>query len=465
MKIRFCGAAQGVTGSQFLLSASGSTVLVDCGLFQGRRAESQQRNANFLYEPGQVNAVLITHAHMDHAGNIPSLVKKGFGGKVHATAATAELCQIMLKDSATLQERDVHWVNKVRARHNEPPVQALYSRLDAEVAMGHFQAQDYGKSFSPAPGFKVTFRNAGHIIGSTGIQIEVTEKGRTQTLGVAVDVGRPNMPVEDDPDAVRDVDSLIMESTYGNRLHTAIGDVDEELAQIILGVTKAGGKIIVPSFAVGRTQTLIYLLHKLHNQNRIPELPIYVDSPMALEATEVYRRHTENLDRATHRLFLDHGEDPFGFNRLKYVRDVAESKALNGLAFPHIIISSSGMCEGGRVLHHLRNNIENPKCVVLFVGYAAKNTLARKLVDGDTSVKIFGEPFNVRCQIKVMDAFSAHADRRNLLDYVKMTPPAKLKNIFLVHGEEDQALPLRDGIRSMGYQNVQYPAAGETVEI
>jgi metallo-beta-lactamase family protein len=359
----------------------------------------------------------------------------------------------------------VHWVNKVRARHNEPPVQALYSRLDAEVAMGHFQAQDYGKAFSPAPGFKVMFRNAGHIIGSTGIQIEVTEKGRTQTLGVAVDVGRPNMPVEDDPDAVRDVDSLIMESTYGNRLHTAIGDVDEELTQIILGVTKAGGKIIVPSFAVGRTQTLIYLLHKLHNQNRIPELPIYVDSPMALEATEVYRRHTENLDRATHRLFLDHGEDPFGFNRLKYVRDVAESKALNGLAFPHIIISSSGMCEGGRVLHHLRNNIENPKCVVLFVGYAAKNTLARKLVDGNTSVKIFGEPFNVRCQIKVMDAFSAHADRRNLLDYVKMTPPAKLKNVFLVHGEEDQALPLRDGIRSMGYSNVQYPAAGETVEI
>ncbi len=463
MDIRFCGAAQDVTGSQFLITANGATVLVDCGLFQGRRHESYERNQTFLFDPSSVDAVLVTHAHMDHSGNIPNLVKRGFTGSVYTTEATAELCKILLRDSAYLQERDVYWVNKIRARQHEPPMEVLYTAAEAEASMGRFVGCRYDKAVTVAPGITATFRNAGHILGSSGISLEIEEKGRTRHVGVAVDVGRSGIPMEVDPNRLRDLDVLIMECTYGNRLHTGFGEVDDELAETVQEVAGTGGKIIIPSFAVGRTQLLVYLLHQLFNQNRIPDIPVFVDSPMAYEATQVYRRHLESLDRAATRTFLRDRQDPFGFERLRYVREVKESKALNGLAYPHVIISSSGMCEGGRILHHLRNNIHNPKNLVLFVGYAARHTLARRLVEGETRVRIFGEEHKVRCRVKAMDGFSAHADRRGLLEYVKMTPPEKLKHVFLVHGEEDQALPLRDGIRSMGYQNVYYPARGEAV--
>ncbi len=465
MRISFYGGAQNVTGSQYLLETNGHRILVDCGLFQGRREESYEKNKSFLFEPSSLDAVLVTHAHMDHSGNLPNLIKQGYSGSVHSTHATAELCSFMLRDSAHLQERDVFWVNKIRARRHEPPMQVLYSMAEAEAASACFQPHAYDRPFEVASGVVATFRNAGHIIGSSGISLEVEEKGRRLHVGIAVDVGRTNVPVEQDPNTLRDLDALVMESTYGNRLHQPFDEVDDELAETIRKVCQAGGKVIIPSFAIGRTQLLVYMLHQLFDQNRIPEVPIYVDGPMACQATEVYRGHLESLDRAAVRTFLRDGQDPFGFSRLSYVKTVEESKGLNGIAFPHVIISASGMCEGGRILHHLRNGIDNPRNLVLFVGYAARNTLARKLVDGEKRVRIFGEEHRVRCEVKTMEGFSAHADRRDLLECVKMTPVEKLSQVFLVHGEHDQALPLRDGIRSMGYPNVYYPQRGETIEI
>lgn len=465
MEIKFCGGAQTVTGSQFLLSVNGSRVLLECGIFQGRRQESYERNINFMFDPSTVNAVLLSHAHMDHSGNIPNLIKKGFTGSIFATTPSVELCKVLLRDSAHLQEMDIHWVNKVRAKHGKPLATVLYNMAEAEASMEHFVPVPYNKQVTVAPGVTATFLDAGHILGSAGILIEVEEKGRKQRIGFAGDIGRPNIPVMHDPDGLRDIDTLIMESTYGNRVHSTFEAVEEDLAEIVRNTAQAGGKILVPSFAVGRTQLIVYLLHKLFDQGRIPEIPIYVDSPMANDVTEIFRQHLDLLDRETQRVFVHNHEDPFAFRRLTYVNSSEESKKLNEITFPAVIISSSGMCEGGRILHHLRNNIENPRNLILFVGYAAKETLARKLIDGYETVKIFGEEHKVKAQIKMLDGFSAHADRRDLIEYVKLTPPERLKQIFLVHGEPDQSIPLGDALRSIGYQNVSYPQAGETVKI
>jgi metallo-beta-lactamase family protein len=462
MNIQFCGGAQTVTGSQILVKVNGKTILLECGLFQGRREESYEKNHNFSFDPSEVDCLVLSHAHIDHSGNIPNLVKHGFKGSIYATPATVDLCKIMLRDSAFLQEKDIEWVNIIRRRHHQPELEPLYSRHDVECAMDSFVGIEYDKLFTVAPGVEAAFRDAGHILGSAGVHLEITENGRTYKVGFTGDIGRPNLPLTNDPNVLRELDLLIMESTYGNRLHGSYSDVEDELAQIVCETAAAGGKVIIPSFAVGRTQHLVYVLHKLFNNNRIPDMPVFVDSPLACDATDVFRAHTEDLDRETKRVFLNDHEDPFGFRRLTYVHDVEESKKLNSLAFPHVIISGSGMAEGGRILHHLRNNIHNPKNLVLFVGYAAKNTLARKIIDGEKVVKIFGEEHTVKCKIRVMDAFSAHADRRDLLDYVSLNSPERLKNIFLVHGEPDQALPLKDGLRSKGYENVHFPAPGET---
>ncbi|OGJ89866.1 MAG: MBL fold metallo-hydrolase [Candidatus Raymondbacteria bacterium RifOxyC12_full_50_8] len=465
MDIRFCGGAQTVTGSQFLLSVNGKNILLECGLFQGRRQESYEKNMSFLFPPAAIDAVVLSHAHMDHAGNLPNLVKHGFRGLIFATPATAELCKIMLRDSAFLQSKDLEWVNKIRKKHGQPPALPLYSPEEAEAAMEHFTSREYDIAFPVAPGISVTFYDAGHILGAAGVFLEISEKGRTLKLGFSGDVGRSNIPVIRDPNIVRDVDALIIETTYGNRHHHEFADVEEELATVVRETTKTGGKIIIPSFAVGRTQLLVYLLHKLFNQDRIPEIPIYVDSPLAMHATEIFRAHPELMDRETERVFLSSHEDPFDFRRLTYITDVEESKKLNHVTFPHIIIAGSGMCEGGRVLHHLRNSIDNPNNLILFVGYAAKETLARRIMDGNQVVRIFGEEHRVACKIKAMDSFSAHGDRRDLLNYVRMTPPEKLKNVFLVHGEPEQALSFRDALRSNGYMNVHYPALGDTISL
>ena len=462
MKIQFIGGARTVTGSQHLLSINGKKILLECGLFQGRRKDTYEKNKSFKFDPNEIDALILSHAHIDHSGNIPNLVKNGFDGPIYATSATVDLCDIMLKDSAHLQQRDIEWLNKKRKNKNQTQEEALYSLEDVERALKNFAVVDYNTIMEIFPGINATFNDAGHILGSASILLEIEEDhGKKFRFGFSGDIGRHETPIIRDPDYLRDLDVLIMESTYGNRIHTHSDEVEEEVAKVVREVVDRRGKIIIPAFAVGRTQMLVYVLHKLFDQNRIPEIPIYVDSPLAVNATKVFKEHPECFDRETNRIFLESGDDPFGFGRLKYISTVDQSKELNELKDPMIIISASGMAEGGRILHHLANNIGNPKNLVLFVGYAAEHTLARKIMDGMERVNILGDEYSVKCQIKTMDYFSGHADQNELLDYLQLNPQKRLKNIFLVHGEEDQALPLREKILQKGYKKADFPISGE----
>lgn len=460
MKIQFIGAARTVTGSQHLLTINNKKILLECGLFQGRRKDTYEKNKSFMFEPSEIDALILSHAHIDHSGNIPHLVKDGFRGPIYSTSATKDLCEIMLKDSAYLQQRDIEWLNKKNKKHL--PDETLYSIEDVDAAIQYFVPVNYNTATEIFPGVTAYFQDAGHILGSAGIFLEIEEEnGKKINFGFSGDIGRYDTPIIKDPDYFRDLDLLIMESTYGNRLHTKKDEVEEEVAKVVRQVFDRKGKIIIPAFAVGRTQLLVYVFHKLFDQKRIPEIPIYVDSPLAVNATKVFKDHPECFDRETSRIFLESGNDPFGFGRLKYISTVDQSKELNDINDPIIIISASGMAEGGRILHHLANNIGNPKNLVLFVGYAAEQTLARKIMDGIKQVNILGEEYSVNCQIKIMDYFSGHADQNELLDYLSLNPQKRLKNIFLVHGEEDQALPLKEKILQKGYKNADYPMSGE----
>ena len=459
MKIQFIGGARTVTGSQHLLLINGKKILLECGLFQGRRKDTYEKNKNFKFDPKEIDALILSHAHIDHSGNIPNLVKKGFDGPIYATPATVDLCEIMLRDSAYLQQRDVEWLNK--KKKNQGSVEALYLIEDVERALANFVAIEYNTATEIFSGINATFQDAGHILGSASILLEIEEEGKKLRFGFSGDIGRPDMPIINNPDLFSDLDVLIMESTYGNRLHTHSDEVEEEVAKVVREMFDRKGKIIIPAFAVGRTQLLVYVLHKLFDQNRIPEIPIYVDSPLALNATNVFRAHHECFDRETSRVFLESGADPFGFGRLKYIATVEQSKELNDIKDPMIIISASGMAEGGRILHHLANNIGNPNNLVLFVGYAAEHTLARKIMDGMEKVNILGEEHSVKCKIKTMDYFSAHADQNELIDYLRLNPSERLKNIFLVHGEEEQALPLKEKILQKGFKNADFPFSEE----
>lgn len=465
MDITFAGAAREVTGSQHIITVNGKKILLDCGLYQGKRKLAFEINRNLPFNPTELDAVILSHAHMDHSGNIPSLVKNGFRKKIYATNATVDLCQLMLRDSAFLQEKDLRHVNRKRETQNKNLFEPLYEIEDVEQAMKHFIGVQYDKQIEIVPGVNATFYDAGHILGSAGILLEIDENGKKSRLCFSGDIGRPDMPILRDPVIPENLDYLIMESTYGNRLHPVTGDIEEETAIVINEAVKRGAKIIIPAFAVGRTQLLVYILHKLFDQGRIPLFPIYVDSPLAVNVTEVYRLHPECFDRETYRIFLNNHQDPFGFNRLTYTRTSEDSKKLNDMQGPCMIISASGMAEGGRILHHLKNNIENPNNMILFAGYAAKETLARKIMDGQEEVNILGSPYRVKAQIKKMDYFSGHADQKGLVDYLRLSPSDKLKNIFLVHGEEEEALPLVELIKSKGYKNVEYPEKGRTVKL
>ncbi|MGH7493600.1 MAG: MBL fold metallo-hydrolase RNA specificity domain-containing protein [bacterium] len=461
MNIKFCGAARTVTGSQHLLTVNGKKILLDCGMFQGRREESREKNRSFHYDPAGVDTLVLSHAHIDHCGNIPNLVKQGFNHSVYATRATVDLCNVMLRDSAYLQERDAEWLRKKKREQIEP----LYTVEDAEKALQQFVGTAYDRPFAITPEAQVTFRDAGHILGSASVTLDLTENGRTLRCGFSGDWGRAHAPILRDPNFIEDLDVLIMESTYGDKLHDDFDNLAEALAQITNDVYRRGGKIIIPAFSVGRTQALVYYLHKLWQENRIPEIPVYVDSPLSVNATEVFRLHPECFDRETYRIFLKDGLDPFGFKRLTYVRDVESSKKLNDLKTPAIIIAASGMAEAGRVLHHLAHNIGGTENCVLIVGFMAEHTLGRRLADGVTPVKILGDTYERRCEVKRLDGLSAHADRDELLALIKHQNPKKLKHIFLVHGEPDQSEPLAERIRALGFQNVHVPHEGEEFKV
>ncbi|MCX7853738.1 MAG: MBL fold metallo-hydrolase [Caldilineales bacterium] len=467
MHLTFWGAAQTVTGSMHLLTVNGHHILLECGLFQGRRAESYERNLNFPFPAESVHAVVLSHAHIDHAGNIPNLIRQGFKGAVYATPATRDLCAAMLVDSGHLHEQDAAYVNKKRARQGEPPVLPLYTAEQAAAAMRFFVALPYGRPFEVAPGVRLTFHDAGHILGSAIVALDLTEDGRQCRLVFSGDLGRPGMPILRDPEPIGTADVLIMESTYGDREHEPEVAAEQRLRDLVVETARQGGKMLIPAFAVGRTQELVYALHRLSDAHQIPSLPIFVDSPLAVDVTTVFRLHPDCYDEETRR-FIAHDHDhphPFGFDRLTYVRDVESSKALNFLEEPAIIIAGSGMCEGGRILHHLKNNIENPRTCVLFVGFQAQNTLGRRLRDGERRVRIFGESYTVRARVEAIDGFSAHADRHGLLAWAAGFDKTRLRHIALVHGEPEPAAALARDLVAAGHSRVSVPARGEQIAL
>lgn len=437
MKITFHGAAREVTGSRHLIEVNGKRILLDCGLFQGHRKEANVKNKEEFTDASKIDLVILSHAHIDHSGGLPYLVKQGYKGSIISTEATKDLCSYMLMDSAFIQEREVEYMNK----HNiEDPIEPLYDSEDAAQAISQFKSIDYHTRTELFEGIHLTFKNAGHILGAAMIYLEILdqEDGKMKTLSFTGDLGRKESTLLKNPDRIDSTDYLLMESTYGNRFHKWIKEVDDHMADLINETVAKGGRIIIPAFALERTQEIVYHINNLQKNGRIPNLPVFVDSPLAVNVTEVFKKHINCYNQDTVDEFLKENKDPFGFERLTYIHDVADSKKLNDKKGPMIIISASGMCEFGRIVHHLKNNIEDPRNLVLIVGYQAEHTLGRKLVNKEQQVKIFGEMKRVKARVEVLDAFSGHADRSDLIDFVSHVQD--VKKIFLVHGEESQGL-------------------------
>ena len=435
--------------------------MLDCGLYQGRRLDAFERNSRFPFPVSSIDGVILSHAHIDHSGNLPTLVHNGYSGPIYTTPATVDLCLPMLADSAFLQQKDVEFCNRRRERRramgrDDRECQPLYLPEDAERTYPLFRPVELGENKEVASGFWYRTYEAGHMLGSTSMVIEADGV----RLAFSGDVGRKNLPILRDPVSPDPADYLIMESTYGDRLHTPVENVAEKLAAVVNRTAGRGGKIIVPSFAVGRTQQLVMILNQLMQGHKIPSIPIFVDSPLAVNATEVFRKHPECYDEEAGK-FLTDGDDPFGFSRLRYIRETSESKALNTLHGPFLVLAASGMCEGGRILHHLRNNIEDPRNTVLITGFQAEHTLGRKILNGDREVPIFGEPMQLRAEVVSLDALSGHADQRELIEWMRPLA-AHLKKVFLVHGEPSQGAALAEVIRKEFRLDVQQPSRGHS---
>jgi metallo-beta-lactamase family protein len=459
MKLTFWGAARTVTGSMHQLEADGKRFLLDCGMYQGRRKEAEQRNRHFPFPGPSIDAVILSHAHIDHSGNLPLLVKNGFSGPIYATPATVDLAHPMLLDTAHIQETDVKFLNKRRQYRGEDELEPLYTTEDAERTLPLFQPVPYYASQQLSANLSYEPHDAGHILGSSTVLLRSEDNGGVVRLLFSGDVGRPGLPIIRDPDPPPAADYLIMESTYGGRSHEGEGSVKQKLAEVVNRTAAHGGKLIVPAFAVGRAQQLALLLKQLSKEGRVPNIPMFLDSPLAFEVTEVFRKHPECFNDETRGLAMN-GDDPFGFQRLTYIREASESKKLNDLTGPCVIISPSGMCEAGRILHHLRNNLDNPRCTVLITGYQAENTLGRKLLDKWPEVKVFGEPIRVRAAIESLQALSAHADQNELLAWMKPLA-GTLKKVFLVHGEPQGAEALQKAIQEQYQVETVLPGWGE----
>lgn len=455
MNLTFYGAAKTVTGSMHLVETDGTRLLLDCGLYQGHRADFYTVNGTIPFPAKSVEAVVLSHAHLDHCGNLPTLVRAGFTGSIYCTPATRDLAALVLRDSAKVQQQDTAAVNKVRQRQEQPLIRPLYTADDAEQAIKQLVAIPYGRPFSIRSAV-VTFADAGHILGSASVYLEA--EGRA--LGFSGDLGRPEAPILRDPEPIPPVDVLIMESTYGGRLHGPWAEGEAQLGAIVTDTVSRHGKVLIPAFAIGRTQVIAYVLNRLRNDHQIPSVGTFVDSPMAVDATDIFRLHPECFDDDIRARLDQH--DPFGFKGLRYVRAVQESKALNEMADPFIVIATSGMCEGGRILRHLRQHVGDPRSSLLIVGFQAEHTLGRRLVEGVSPVNILGEPFTVLLRVQELSAFSAHADQTELLAWVQQLP--KVGRIFLVHGEEDQAVALAGKLGAMGV-NAEVATRGQQVSV
>ncbi|MFP4531125.1 MAG: MBL fold metallo-hydrolase RNA specificity domain-containing protein [Desulfobacterales bacterium] len=520
MHITFYGAVREVTGSLHLLSAGDDQVLMDCGMFQGRRRETDRKNRMLPFDPVIVTNMILSHAHIDHSGRIPLLTKNGFTGRIFSTRATADACRYLLPDSAHIQESDANYLNykmvrnmltdmasgknkdkkraaasrrlktdqglnleaihELIAKYHLEAVAPIYSSADAEAALSFFDGRPYEEPFTLGHGTECCFYDAGHILGSAISIIHATENSDKRTIGFTGDLGRFNKPILKDPTLRfrpedRDLDLLIMESTYGDREHEPVKDMAPHLKQVLNETIERGGTVVIPSFAFGRTQELLYVIHDLYNNKEVPEVPVYVDSPLATRITQVFGEHPEMYDRQTHADFLEAGKNPFMFKKVQFVTDVADSMALMRREDPHIVISASGMCEGGRILHHLRYKIHNPKHTILIVGYMAAHTLGRRLLEkGEEYAKNGrqGEPpmlrflnkeYPLKAEVVKLGGFSAHADRNEMLNFLKESN-LRVKKIALVHGEEAPTLAFADTLKEAGH-SVVVPRAGQTLKI
>lgn len=467
MDIKFFGAAKIVTGSNYLLQTKKYKILIDCGMFQGNKEIERLNYDDFPYDPKEIDFLFLTHAHIDHSGRIPKLVKEGFRGRIITTNPTYDLCKIMLKDSAKIQESDVEWENRKRQRAGKEPLEPLYTMEDAENSLKYFEPYFYDQRIKINDSIQVRFRDAGHILGSSILELWVKEENDEIKIVFSGDLGMPNRPIIRNPEYIDEADYLIIESTYGDTVHESYEESTEKLIDIINKTVLRGGTVIIPSFAVGRTQELIYQLNKYYEYNpRIEEymkIPIYIDSPMAVEATEAFKRNSSSFDDEARELVL-RGDNPFEFENLRYVKSQEESMALNKYTFPKVIISSSGMATAGRIRHHLKHNLWDEKNSLVFVGYQAEGTLGRILLDGKKRVKILGEEINVKAEIYDLEGFSGHADQPTLLNWIGRFRK-KPKKIFIVHGEEEPATVLSEEINRLYGIETIIPNLGDSFNI
>ena len=463
MKIKFCGAAQTVTGSCHILTLDdGYTILIDAGFYQGTKAEFNDFNRTWLFNPKDIDCMVLSHAHIDHCGRIPKLVKDGFKGKIFSTMATRDLAAMMLLDSAKIQEGDAYYSNKRRERLGEPQdVVPIYATWDAKNCMQNFVGIDYDKLHKINDTVSVVFRDNGHILGSASITLKIKVGSREVCLGFTGDIGKPERPILKDPVPMDDLDFLLCESTYGGRTHSKVPDNSEALLDIIneTCVVKRG-KLLIPAFSVGRTQEIVYVLDRLEKEGKLPKIPVYVDSPMATNATEIFRLHPECFDDEVLNYMLT-DPNPFGFANLTYIREAEDSKKLNTLSGPAIIISASGMITAGRIMHHVFHNVESENTTILIVGYCAPGTIGALLRNGAKRIRIFRKDLMVRARIEVLDSYSAHGDQAEMIGFLSNLSRERLKTFFLVHGEKDQEEIFKSALEKQGFLNIKIPKLNE----
>ncbi len=466
MKIQFLGAARTVTGSKHLIiTDDGKKILLDCGFFQGRGAETDGMNRTFNFDPATIDYLILSHAHIDHSGNIPNLVKQGFKGDIICTNATLDLCKIMLTDSAHIQENDARFLNKRRMKRGEEPLKPIYTIKDVEKCLPMFIGINYNNQYSVYKDLKVTYTDSGHILGSGAVNIELTENGETKKICFTGDIGRYNGSILKDPQPFPQAEYIIAESTYGDRLHSDMAYSEQQLFNVIYNTCITNkGKVIIPAFSLGRTQELVYALDKMEKKKMLPRIKVYVDSPLSVNATNIMRNHPECFNKEILE-YLKSDSDPFGFNNLIYVQDAEDSKRLNELKEPCIIISASGMADAGRIKHHIANNISNPNNAILIVGYAEPHSLGGRLRAGNKMVKIFGIEHAVNAEIIIIDSYSAHGDYKEMINYFDCQEKSKVKQLFLVHGEYKVQLSYKEKLTEAGFKNISIPAQNDIIEI